>query len=1179
MEGVPMMNLYSRFAFYILFATACLTPAVSARTAAIRITEYQVSLAPAIPSEAQRNDKNPSGEQLLLAQIRRGETLYRDDIVNDAVTRLYRIQPDHPEGLLAQVRIAARLDRMEEARRLLTRLQKASPESGAARTAQLLITLTEADAIAALTQGRLYSAVGRVDEAIVIYDELLQGIYPTADLTLEYWQLYARQPGRRPEAIQKLQASLERYPDHAPTLLVVASMLFSEDQPDEARQYLRRLARLDTHRDIAASREYDYLSTLNISAENRALWQDFVDTYEGLDAGARGREQLARFDAKLNDPAWQAGRQGVALIEQGQGQTALALLQQAVAAYPDDVEFLGSLGIAYLRVGNRTRALHYFEQAIQKEPRVDRTYRWVSLMRSTQYWMLLEQASRALEDKNWNHAGRLYRQAQQLQPDNPFAVVGLADVAMTTGNDEAAWRYYRQALRLDPAAGVARRGVLRYLDSKPPQEALARLDTLALDDTSFADLRRRLNVRILRDEADAAMADQRWEDAATALQQAQELDPDDPWLSYALARSLREHGQAADGLAAFQRHLNRHRGEPASHYAHGLLLSAMDRWQDTRDTLAIVPLSLWDARMHELEDRVVDAQLIARAQEYRAAGRGDAAIALLEQRPGSVRLRVQVADWSREDGNYPKALSNYNAVLRMDDSNFQARLGRLETWQAQGKADAVQFALRQPDFDFQEQSTSAHRRVAALWQELGDAERARHILQQRTRGLTEAEPLLYRDLARLTRDRDPEAALDLYAHAMRDADLLPAKAVQPQRDNVAFTRAMRVEDSDTWLERGVRREAEALYQRENPVLTIQNDAWGRRDGTPGMSRLHANTTMVQLDYPIRQGRGFIRADHVRLDAGTLEADGDGIYRGNFGRCSFSAASMPDGWQGSPDCRSGLKQRAHGTSAAVGWQGERLSFDLGTTPMGFAITNWTGGISYTGKTGLTGWRVTASRRPMSNSLLSFAGARDPATGTTWGGVMATGGALTLSWDQGEANGVWADISHHRLSGRHVDDNHRTRLMGGYYRRLINKDNEQLSAGVNLMYWRYHKNLGDYGFGQGGYYSPRRYTSVSLPVSYAKRSGNWSFILDGSVSRSFVRSDRNTDGRSSGTGYRLGAFVERRLNSHWVLGGGIDHRRSKDYSPSHFTLYLRYSFKPWQGSLPLAPSPMIPYADFK
>lgn len=195
-------------------------------------------------------------------------------------------------------------------------------------------------------------------------------------------------------------------------------------------------------------------------------------------------------------------------------------------------------------------------------------------------------------------------------------------------------------------------------------------------------------------------------------------------------------------------------------------------------------------------------------------------------------------------------------------------------------------------------------------------------------------------------------------------------------------------------------------------------------------------------------------------------------------------------------------------------------------------------------------------------------------------MATGGALSLSWDQGQENGVWADISHHRLTGKNVDDNHRTRIMGGYYRRLINKNHEVLSAGVNLMYWKYRKDLGDYSLGQGGYYSPQRYIAVSLPVSYARRTSDWSFLLEGSIARSFARSTGPEDSsRSSSTGYRVAGFVERRLADNWVLGAGIDFRRSKDYSPSHFIVYLRYTFKPWQGDLPLGPGPLIPYAEFK
>ncbi|MFP3354326.1 cellulose synthase subunit BcsC-related outer membrane protein, partial [Pseudoalteromonas sp. SIMBA_153] len=91
-------------------------------------------------------------------------------------------------------------------------------------------------------------------------------------------------------------------------------------------------------------------------------------------------------------------------------------------------------------------------------------------------------------------------------------------------------------------------------------------------------------------------------------------------------------------------------------------------------------------------------------------------------------------------------------------------------------------------------------------------------------------------------------------------------------------------------------------------------------------------------------------------------------------------------------------------------GGRWAVDLGTT-QGYAVNNWLGGATLSGDLGQVGWSLTASRRPMSNSLLSFAGARDRPTGVRWGGVTANGGTLGLSWDQGGDNGVWASLGHH------------------------------------------------------------------------------------------------------------------------------------------------------------------------
>lgn len=1019
----------------------------------------------------------PAMEQQLLNQVQRGEALFRDDIIEDALSRLYRISPQNPEGLLAEIRLAVRLNKVDQAKERLAELQAVAPSSEAYHQGALLLYLTTTQANEKLARARLYSAAGRFEKALEAYDALLQGRYPTADLAQEYWQVWVNQTGDYSRAIDALTQVLQRFPQHPALLRALANFSFSANNPDRALYYLNQLAQRSTERAWAAEREYEYLVDLPISYKSQAAWADFTQRYADLERfAAKSQTALLTQTKLLEDPAWQAGQRGLQLVEQEQSAVqAVQQLRQAVAAYPDDIELVGALGLAHLRLDQREQAIHYFERAIHLDALGDKTSRWVSLLDSTRYWLLLNQASAAAARGDWLEAKRVYDQAHKKDSQNLFAIVGLADAYLALGEPAVAWQYYQKAASMAAADETAQRGVLRYAASLPPQQAMGLLEqmpSVMQDSVLFIQAKRAYQVVLLQEKAEQAQVEQRWEDAITALQQAQELDLNDPWLSYNLATLLRDQGRTKQAMLAFEKHLALHPKTPATRYAHGLLLASLGQWDSALASLGVIDEAAWTEEMKALALRVQENQLMEQAQQLYAAGQTQEAMNLLAAHSESNTVKLQLASWAYETDQHQLALDYYQAVSEEEPL-----------------------------------SAMAYRDMAQSWQAIGG---------------------------------EPQQALDWYAQGMVTAELLPTAAISPTRDNVAFTRAMRVEDEDDWLARGLRRDAERLYQQQNPTLTVHNDSWWRRDGTPGVSELSANTTMMQLEYPIKNGKGFLRADHVRMDAG------DSVT-------------------------------ANGTSAAVGWEGDRLSFDIGTTPQGFMITNLTGGVSYSGSVQQVGWRLTASRRPMSNSLLSFAGSKDPDTGKVWGGVMATGGALSLSWDQGEANGVWADISHHNLKGKNVENNSRIRAMGGYYRRLINKNNELLTVGVNAMHWQYRKDLSDYSFGQGGYYSPKQYNSVSLPMSYSKRTANWSYSVRGGASLSKAKDHQG--GSSQGVGYNLSGAVERRLTNHLVLGAGIDLQHSKDYAPSRGMLYLRYTFEPWQGSLPLGLEPLTPHADFK
>lgn len=99
-----------------------------------------------------------AAEQQLIHQIKQGEALFRDDIVNDAVQHLYRVSPQHPQGLLAELRLALRLDQLELAQAKLAQLQQSAPSSEEYADANLLMRLTDPKQEVELAQARLISA-------------------------------------------------------------------------------------------------------------------------------------------------------------------------------------------------------------------------------------------------------------------------------------------------------------------------------------------------------------------------------------------------------------------------------------------------------------------------------------------------------------------------------------------------------------------------------------------------------------------------------------------------------------------------------------------------------------------------------------------------------------------------------------------------------------------------------------------------------------------------------------------------------------------------------------------------------------------------------------------------------------------------------------------------------------
>lgn len=542
------------------------------------------------------------------------------------------------------------------------------------------------------------------------------------------------------------------------------------------------------------------------------------------------------------------------------------------------------------------------------------------------------------------------------------------------------------------------------------------------------------------------------------------------------------------------------------------------------------------------------------------------------------------------------ALAHLNTLPTSQwNSNIQELAGRLQSNQVlesanrlrdSGKEREAEALLRQ-----QPPSTRIALTLADWAQQRGDNAAAARTFNRITPQAKAQPPsmesaMVLRDAAAFqAQTGEPQRALETYKEAMVAAAITPVRPL----DNDTFTRLTRNDEKDDWLKRGVRSDAAELYRQQDLNVTLAHDYWGS-SGTGGYSDLKAHTTMLQVDAPWSDGRAFFRTDMVNMDVGRFSTDADGKYDNNWGTCTLEK------------CSGHRSQADTGASVAVGWQNETWRWDIGTTPMGFNVVDVVGGVSYSDDIGPLGYTLNAHRRPISSSLLAFGGQKDASsnTGTKWGGVRANGGGVSLSYDKGEANGVWASLSGDQLSGKNVEDNWRVRWMTGYYYKVINENNRRVTVGLNNMIWHYDKDLSGYSLGQGGYYSPQEYLSFAVPVMWRQRTENWSWELGGSVSWSHsrnrtmpryplmnlipadyqedARDQTNGGGSSQGFGYTARALIERRVTANWFVGTAVDIQQAKDYTPSHLLLYVRYSAAGWQGDMDLPPQPLVPYADW-
>ncbi|WP_297196943.1 cellulose biosynthesis protein BcsC [uncultured Pluralibacter sp.] len=277
------------------------------------------------------------------------------------------------------------------------------------------------------------------------------------------------------------------------------------------------------------------------------------------------------------------------------------------------------------------------------------------------------------------------------------------------------------------------------------------------------------------------------------------------------------------------------------------------------------------------------------------------------------------------------------------------------------------------------------------------------------------------------------------------------------------------------------------------------------------------------------------------------------------------------------------QKGNGVEVNMALSGDSYKADIGSTPLGEDLSTLVGGVKWSPK--LTNYLtliLTGERRSLTDSLLSYVGIKDDYSGKRWGQVTKNGGMAQLSYDDGDA-GFYFGAGGYSYNGKNVKSNNSVNASAGLYMRPWHDDYRTLQAGLNMSYMDFSKNLSYFTYGQGGYFSPQNYVSVSLPVDLTEKYNNWTMRLGGSVGYQSYTQDKSPyfptrpdwqnslesavaggfakeayydSSSESGIGYTVRAGADYKVNKQVTIGGQVGYDTFGDYNESTAGLYFRY-----------------------
>lgn len=842
-------------------------------------------------------------------------------------------------------------------------------------------------------------------------------------------------------------------------------------------------------------------------------------------------------------------------------------------------------------------------------------------------------------------ARKALEEAVRNDPQNVWARYDLAQVYLKSDASGKARQTIDEMLKANPQRAEALYASAlfssRLGEWQSAQRSLAQVPT-AQRSAAMHTLAEEIELHLLtRQAADLAKQGQR-QQAMKLLQRAEPAAANNPGMLSALAATYIDIGQTEHALGMLRTAIAQSSTpSPSLRLAYaGALLKAGDDVQVNQilRELRSQPLQAGDQRSYDdlvFQYTVRQADLLREKGDLVAAY--DTLAPALAQRPQDPQAVSSLARMYLDNRNPAKAVELFTPLLRQYPDNADVQMGAAQAFVQAGDADKAERAVEKA-LQLAPQNPQILTSAAGYYRGRGKLAKAEQLYAQALALQAPPEQNVLNPFGQAIAV-NPFVGQPGQRKQSRLSETVLAEIPEPaqtqvsSRANEAFDAPVLLASRDS--EPGLRTASQATPQLATPApvdprAALQTEldtirearspqikqgvTFRSNDSESGLGKITDVEAPLEISFPVGDDRMALRVTPVSLNAGGVSSDPANRFRfGGFTAEQIAnlanAGTEAQIEQAASDLFFGStgKQKDSGVGFAVAYENPSLGLksDLGVSPVGFLYNTVVGGINLDRPFSEgSNWRygLNLSRRSVTDSLTSFAGARDARSGLEWGGVTANGGRLQVGYDN-QRYGVYGYGSWHKLIGHNVDDNTRTELGSGIYWYLLNNQDQRLTAGLSVSGTHYAENQSFFTYGHGGYFSPQNFFSIAIPVNWAHRGPDWSYQVNGSVGMQHIEQDgapyfprdprlqsafdqasqllaendvdfrtRYSSQSKTGIGYSLGASGEYRLGDGFFFGGTLGVDNARDYQQWTGGLYLRYLFDDGRGAMPL---PVNPY----